>query len=174
MEEEILKVIEEFSNYQISNKGYVLNTNTNKILKNQIGSDNYLRVIIKQKGFRIHRLLAIAFVPNPDKKSIVDHIDRNRLNNNIENLRWVSLSENAINRTLSKKNKFDVTGVYFHSRLKVYRASININKKKRRLGDFEKLEDAITARLNAEKKYYGIYSPLYKPEVKDDLEVEFN
>ena len=53
---------------------------------------------------RVHRLVALAFIPNPDNKPEVDHIDTNYLNNRADNLRWVTKKENANNLlTISKR-----------------------------------------------------------------------
>lgn len=54
-------------------------------------------------GMAVHRLVAKAFVPNPENKKYVDHIDGNRLNNDASNLRWVSAKENAANPITHKK-----------------------------------------------------------------------
>lgn len=54
----------------------------------------------------VHRLVALAFIPNPDNKQFVDHIDTNRLNNNVSNLRWTTISENANNpNTIANRYK---------------------------------------------------------------------
>ena len=52
----------------------------------------------KRKKFKIGRLVAITFIPNPDNLPTVDHIDRNSLNDNLENLRWVTQGDNNKNR----------------------------------------------------------------------------
>ena len=56
----------------------------------------------KNNLFFIHRLLAICFIDNPDNKPFIDHIDRNRTNNNLNNLRWVTNKENCNNKDKPK------------------------------------------------------------------------
>ena len=89
--------------YQVSNLGNVKSLNYNrtgeeKILKPVKGRDNYLHVYLckngKQKNIKIHRLVAEAFIPKIDGKEFVDHIDGNRQNNNVNNLRWCTQAEN--------------------------------------------------------------------------------
>ena len=58
----------------------------------------------KHKKFKLHRLLALHFIPNPDNKPQVDHIDRNKQNNNLSNLRWVTPGENSENTGAHKDN----------------------------------------------------------------------
>lgn len=71
-----------------------------RLLTQQMTKDGYFRVEIskqgKQKRFAVHRLVADAFIPNPDSKPQVNHIDSNRGNNRVENLEWVTSSENTI------------------------------------------------------------------------------
>ena len=61
-------------------------------------SNGYRRVCIKCKTYHVHRLIAETFIPNPDNKPCIDHIDRNRANNDVSNLRWVTTKENAYNQ----------------------------------------------------------------------------
>lgn len=86
--------------YEISDKGEVRNKITNKILKQKIDRYGYkcIGLYYKKKKlyYTIHRLLATEFVPNPDNKPQVNHIDGNKLNNSISNLEWSTAKENVI------------------------------------------------------------------------------
>ena len=87
------------TNYSVSSTGIVKNNTTGKILSQRI-QQGYKHVTLslgngKQKGCRVHRLVAIAFIDNPDNKPFVNHIDCDRGNNNVENLEWVTQSENV-------------------------------------------------------------------------------
>lgn len=61
-------------------------------------SNGYRRVGIKGKTYYVHRLIAETFLPNPENKPFIDHIDRNRANNDVSNLRWATAQENCLNR----------------------------------------------------------------------------
>ena len=90
--------------YQISNKGRVKSLNyrrtgKEKILKPGKTKPGYLCISLYKKGekckcFSIHRLVAQAFLPNPDNLPIVNHKDENKLNNNVENLEWCNSEYN--------------------------------------------------------------------------------
>jgi hypothetical protein len=101
---EVWKQIPGFEDYSVSTWGRVrretpgINTYAGKILKPG-KARNYLYVIIyssgKTKRFTIHRLVAENFLPNPDDKPQVDHIDNNKENNNVVNLKWATALENT-------------------------------------------------------------------------------
>lgn len=88
--------------YKINRKGEILGLKYNKILKQRLNNDGYYCIDLsknaKKKNLRIHRLIALNFLENPDNLPEIDHIDRNRTNNNIENLRWVSRDDNQKNK----------------------------------------------------------------------------
>ena len=153
MSEEVWKVIEEFPNYSISNIGRVRNSRTQRILKTTTRCD-YLRVSLwkNNKGVSkdIHRLLALAFILNPENKKQVDHINRNRIDNRLENLRWVSPSENISNTSFTKRNilkeKFiSVSGKYYIVAKQTDQTTLR--------NTFETLEEAIEFRNGLEEFY---------------------
>lgn len=71
--------------------------------------NGYYTLHLNYKKYWVHRLVAETFIPNPDNKPFVDHIDRNPSNNNVENLRWVTKQENMnnmkTNRVVGKRRK---------------------------------------------------------------------
>ena len=100
--EEIWKDIDGFQNfYQISNFGRIKSfkkESKGKILKNTNKNGDYFSVVLKNKNktlyAKIHRLVAEAFIPNPNNLPCVNHIDGNKQNNKVENLEWVTYKEN--------------------------------------------------------------------------------
>lgn len=100
LENEIWKDIEGYEgNYKISNCGRVKSLNyrhtkKEKILKPHLNTSNYLQVELKGKPFQIHRLVAKAFIPNPDNLPQVNHKDENTVRNDVDNLEWCTQQYN--------------------------------------------------------------------------------
>jgi len=92
-----LRVLDLFSGYTIR-EGGVVTSRFGREIKAQKSSSGYLRVELWQNGigkkYLVHRLLAQAFIPNPDEKPQVNHIDGDKRNNALSNLEWVTQSEN--------------------------------------------------------------------------------
>ena len=111
--EEIWKEIEDFKYYYISNYGRFKSLfpyKKEKFLKDTIDQDGYIRNGLTKDGKIIqkhrHRLVAEAFIPNPENKPSVDHINRaEKTNNNVSNLRWATYKEQANNIGFVKNQK---------------------------------------------------------------------
>jgi hypothetical protein len=151
---EEFKIIQGFKNYSVSNLGNIKNNATNTVLKPNT-TKGYRIVKLNNKNLCIHRLVASAFIPNPDNKLYVDHIDNNRQNNNINNLRWCTHQENQQNKKIKINNTSGYKGVCYCKSKKKWNAYITINYKNISLGYFERVEDAIIARYNKAKEIQG-------------------
>ena len=87
-----------FPGYEIDESGIVYSLKSNRILNTLVTSGARVRIGLMKDGVQhkrpVSRLVAEAFIPNPDNKPQVDHIDGNRSNNHVSNLRWVTDQEN--------------------------------------------------------------------------------
>lgn len=96
---EIWKEVPFDARYKVSNKGNVksLVYGYERLLKPVLGHTGYYFVRIKSKAYMVHRLVALAFIPTKDTLLHIDHTDGNKLNNNVDNLRWRTQKENNNN-----------------------------------------------------------------------------
>jgi hypothetical protein len=95
------KILENFSKYIIYSDGRIYSLRYNKFLSPGTKNDGYLSVILtdddgNRKSFTVHRLVALAFIPNPDpeKFDCINHKDENKLNNDVSNLEWCDRAYN--------------------------------------------------------------------------------
>jgi hypothetical protein len=111
-------------------------------------------------------ILLHRFIMNCSNNKVVDHINKDKLDNRKNNLRICEQTHNLMNSKISKDNKSGYKGVGFHKPSKKWRARITVDKKTIYLGLFNSKEDAIKARREAEIKYFGEYHYNYK-ELKE-------
>lgn len=119
--------------YEVSNYGNVVSLNYRQTgerhpLSIKTGKDGYLRVTLCKKcickSILVHRLVAEAFIPNPENKPFVDHIDTDRKNNCVSNLKWCNRKENANNPITLKR-----MGDNLRNLKRIYREQISKKRK---------------------------------------------
>lgn len=151
---EFVKINEEgFSNYYINKDGQVAKIKDGKVklLNDRPNAYGYRRVSMvndegKRKDRLVHVLLMKTFVPNPENKRCVNHIDGNKANNKLENLEWVTHSENTthMHRVLNKHTSIHPCDLYY-------------------LGEFHKSFDSIQEACEYAKETFGAsYTSLQK------------
>jgi hypothetical protein len=158
---ETYKVIEGFENYSVSDHGRVKNNKTGRILKYK-HRQGYTLADLSVCGIvstkTIHRLVARAFIENPEGKRCVDHIDSDRSNNRVHNLRWATYVENSRNRSVNKNNTSGCKGVNWDPQNKRWLSRICVDGIQINLGSFKCLEDAKQARIIKANQAFGIYT----------------
>tara|TARA_R110000868_G_scaffold339485_1_gene600210 strand:- start:181 stop:645 length:465 start_codon:yes stop_codon:yes gene_type:complete len=148
------KSIPGYPDYMINEYGEVCSIKNSKvkILKQSDDGDGYYKIsLFKDKKVyckKVHRLLGITFL-NCSNDMQIDHIDGDRSNNSLSNLRIVTSQENHFNRTTAK-------GCHFYKPTNRWMAYIVLNKKKIHLGYFDTEEDAHAAYLKAKEIYHVI------------------
>ena len=134
-----------YENYLIYPEGNVYSKYSKRYLKPCNDKDGYKYVGLKKDGkrkiFKIHRLVALHYIPNDENKPQVDHINRDKSDNRIENLRWVTNSENSQNKGIPITNTSGIKNISLEGKssyryIKVFRGK-HFSKR------FKTLEEAI-------------------------------
>jgi hypothetical protein len=151
------KEIINYPNYEISNDGTIRNKINRKMLS-LINKNGYLCINLCQNGkvkqHYVHRLVAINFLDNPNNKRVVDHINNNKTNNNITNLRWCDQMQNCFNRKLNLNSSSGIKGVSLDKKTNKYRSYI----KNTYLGLFKTKEQAQQYRIKMAHLVFGEYA----------------
>ena len=117
--------------------------------------NGYRQIMLYGKMYKVHRL-AWLFVHGEFPTGDLDHVNRDRQDNRIANLRIASKSENQWNRSLDKDNTSGFMGVSWHKKDKKWRARIQAHKKNRHLGNFDTPEEAHEAYLAAKNELHNL------------------
>lgn len=150
--EEIWKDVEGYEGYyQVSNFGRMLSWNSNhkghkrkepKLLSTSYKTTTRYIVMLLVKdgsffGIKLHRLVALHFVENPNNYEFVNHIDGDRYNNRADNLEWVSPRENIAHSKLKRSGTSKILGVSFNTKKQKWIAQIRFNGKNIQVGAFK-------------------------------------
>ena len=145
------KVINDFPNYLVSNMGNVKNNTTQNIFSPNQDKDGYLTIGIydnlkKRKYYRIHRLVAIHFLPNLNNYEEIDHINHNVNDNRLINLRWCDRSINSRGRRKFTNAVSKYKGVYWRKDRQKWIVAIFTSNNgkiiKKQYGSFDNEEEA--------------------------------
>lgn len=154
--------IPEYPNYKIDRNGNVVNKKTLRILKPRTDCHGYKSLKLYNsegpKNKKIHRLLGMCYIENPNDKPMIDHINRIRTDNRLENLRWVNASENCLNRGPYKNSKLKLKYItigeynkykYYRLTMRPYNFIKSYNVNNYDLNDIIKIrDDIINAKSN--------------------------
>ena len=154
----------------INDQGEILSNH-----KSYIAKTGYKVIKLNNYYYHIHRLVAETFLPNPNNEKVVDHINNDKLDNRVENLRWCSMSSNGKNKKI--KNPYGLNGIYkIQDKYKpdeyVFKSTIGYANKQLVLGYYKDLEEAKKARIEKEVELYGQFRPT-PPNVKKNIEIEY-
>lgn len=121
-------------------------------------STGYWRINIDKKMYRLHRMIFLYHHGHLTDGLQVDHIDMEKSNNRIENLREVTNAQNQHNTRITVTNNTGVKGVAWHKAKKKYKVTVSLNSKSIHLGYFDDLEEAKAAAIAGREKYHGTFA----------------
>ena len=161
------KIINEFPDYEISNLGNIRKRpNTfrcpnGRMMKKEVNKRGYEQIVISKTHRLVHRLVARAFLENPQNLPVVDHIDGNQTNNRVENLRWCTHSQNSGNAKVYGRVK--IKGVYQDNKHNSFRARIQCDGERICIGSYETKEEAGRAYDLKALELFGQFAKLNFP-----------
>lgn len=163
-----MKMTKDFYGYEVNSNGEIISKRFNRPLKQTIHSNGYVGVTLyindKPIQYTIHRLIAELFIPNPDNKPCVDHINGDKTNNNVSNLRWTTYEENNNNEITKQRqrnstknksvNQYTLDGIFIQTFKSIKEAEIITGCDHSR----------ISACCNGKRKKTGGFKWTYKKE----------
>jgi hypothetical protein len=169
---EVWRSVDGYINYQVSNIGRVRNCTTGRMLKPFLNKQGYHTINLNQYGdfkhWRVHQLVAQEFLTKPDSTHTlsVDHIDRNKTNNQVSNLRYATVSQNNANRCKRANTSSSYLGVSWSKKNNKWQTCISLNRKNIHIGYFENEHDAARAYNDKALELHGEFANLN--EIEDE------
>jgi hypothetical protein len=117
-----------------------------------IGSNGYRMIRVNYKTYCLHKLVAMSFIPNIYDKPEIDHINGDKLDNRVENLRWATKSENQFNKLTHKKSSLPRGVVSKRNR---FQTQIKYDNKRLYLGCYDTPEEASVVYEARAKELFG-------------------
>ena len=164
------KQYQPYPSYWVSDLGNVKRIYKNgkeRILKPCITAKGYKKIDIIRKPTRvyglIHRMVAQCFIPNPDNKPMVDHINEDNGDNRVENLRWANNSDNQKNISSNRSNNTTgykgITARVTRGNFAGWKVRVGLDSRRVDLGAYQDIEEAIKVRQDGVKLYFGEFAP---------------
>jgi len=158
--EEIWKPIVGFEHYSVSNLGQIRNDTTEIIMKGSKTPSGFLSVSLyddnkKKSNHFIHRLVSTNFIEKPDYKTFIDHINKDKTDNRVENLRWLSKVERSV---------YNHEGVYFNKTSKKWVVKLKHIDGDIHVGTFNSEEEAYQQQHIAAYKHFKMFSEYFEPK----------
>lgn len=119
------KILKQYPNYKIYSHGAVWSDYKQGWLKPALNTYLYVTIVNNQgksKKQPIHRLVAKAFLPNPENLPVVNHIDENKLNNDVSNLEWVTYSQNSLHSATPRGKGLIMCDKNTHQEIKYFKS----------------------------------------------------
>lgn len=159
--DEVWKPVVGWELYEVSTLGNVRNSKTGRLLKpSNSFSEEYLKYTLCVQYKRLHvrasRLVALTFIPNPSNLPEVDHINNDKRDNRVCNLRWATRGQNGYNKPIQKNNTTGYKGVSKHG--SKYQVHIVKDGVQTHIGLFATKEEAHAAYCAAAVKHYGEFA----------------
>jgi hypothetical protein len=143
--------------FEYHSDGFLIKKSTGEVVVcSETKGQRYLRILVDGKPRPLHRMIFMllnGYIPK-----IIDHIDGNKLNNKIENLREVSQQQNCLNRKHHKNSKSPYKNVMWNESAKKWAVTMQVNGKRKYFGVFEDIEFAELVAIEARNKYHGQYA----------------
>ena len=148
----------DYYGYTVYANGDIMGKCGKIMLKPRKNNKGYLYVGIfndnKRHFMKVHRLVALCYIPNPDNKPTVDHILCKEItNNNVNNLRWATIAEQSINRGIRSDNTSSVKGVSKHRNS--WKATLTVNGKTM-TKTYKSFEKAVAKRKEWELEFHQL------------------